>query len=231
MSTPAILKCFEQPVPYARAVLIQEALVERRIADDIPDTFLLLQHTSVITLGRRGRREHILVPDELLSANGTEIYKASRGGDVTWHGPGQWVLYPILKLGPREMGTHGYLHALEEIAIQTALHFGIDADRKDGMAGAWANGAKFAAIGFRFKKWVSYHGMSLNVTPDLKGFSMIVGCGLVGQAVTSFSQILEGSGPSMEEVQQVLIQQVALVMQREWIDDNEFAFPEFCGSR
>lgn len=128
---------FHEPLPYPDAVSLQETLVRSRIADEIPDTFLLLQHPPVITLGRRGRRQFILADESRLAGEGILLQPSSRGGDVTYHGPGQWVLYPILKLGKNEMGAHGYLHALESVAIETAKAFGIDAFRREGKAGAW----------------------------------------------------------------------------------------------
>lgn len=205
---------FPQPVPYARAVAIQHALVEKRIADEIPDTFLLLEHPPVITLGRRGRRNFLLASEEQLLQEGITVEPSERGGDVTWHGPGQWVLYPILKLGPAEMGTHGYLHALEEVAIRTAADFGIGAFRRDGMAGAWTEQGKFAAVGFKFRKWVSFHGLSINVRPDMRGFDLIVGCGLQGERVASFETVLGEGVPAMPAVAERIVEQVSQVFGR-----------------
>jgi lipoate-protein ligase B len=197
---PARFCQFSEPLSYPEAVLLQKRLVEERIADRIPDTILLLEHPPVITLGRRGRDHHLMASRDELRANGVEVHVSQRGGDVTFHGPGQWVLYPILKLGRGGMGAHGYLHALEEIAIRTASQAGIPAFRREGMAGGWAEQGKFAATGFAFRKWVSYHGLSINVKPDLRCFDLIVGCGLVGEKVTSFQEILGGDCPSMEKV-------------------------------
>jgi len=205
---------FPRPLPYGEAVRIQEALVARRVRDEIPDTLLLLEHTPVITLGRRGRREHLLVPETQLQRAGIELHESARGGDVTYHAPGQWVLYPILKLGPREMGAHGYLHALEDIALQTARSFGVDAYRRDGKAGAWCAAGKFAAIGFKFTRWVTWHGLSLNVNLDLRGFDLIHGCGLVGEPVTSLHAVLGTAAPDMDAVAQVLLQEAEAVLGR-----------------
>ncbi len=191
---------FSEPLPYPEAVLLQEELVKLRIEDAIPDTLLLLQHPAVITLGRRGRREHIQATDTLLNQAGLSVFTASRGGDVTAHAPGQWVLYPILKLTGNEKGAHGYLRALEQIALNTASDSGIAAFRREGMAGAWAAEGKFCAIGFKFTRWVSMHGLALNVNLDLRIFDLIVGCGLVGESVTSFEQILGEQSPDLETV-------------------------------
>lgn len=212
---PAQVYCFPEAVPYARAVTLQESLVAQRIQDRIPDTILLLQHPPVITLGRRGRREHLLASPGQLEAAGVELHLSARGGDVTFHGPGQWVLYPILKLSAREMGTHGYLHALEEIALQTAAAFGIPAFRREGKAGAWCEQGKFSAIGFKFTRWVSWHGLSLNVRPDLHGFDLIHGCGLVGEPVTSFQAVLQADCPEMPAAAEVLLAKTAAVLQRQ----------------
>ncbi len=212
--TPARICRFEQPVPYAKAVSMQEKLVRDRIADQIPDTLLLLQHPPTITLGRRGRQEHLLTPLEQLQAHGIALETSARGGDVTYHAPGQWVLYPILKLGPREMGAHGYLRALENIAIGTAKTFGVNAYRRDGMAGAWCPQGKFAAIGFKFTRWVTWHGLSINVNLDLAGFDLIVGCGLVGEPVTSLKATLNENAPPLEAVGDEIIRQAETVFAR-----------------
>jgi len=206
---------FDKPLPYPEAVLLQKRLVEDRIADRIPDTILLLEHPPVITLGRRGRANHLLASKDQLKKQGVEITTSQRGGDVTFHGPGQWVLYPILKLGRGGLGAHGYLHSLEEIAIQTAQACGISAFRKEGMAGGWSEKGKFAATGFAFKKWVSWHGLSMNVMPDLSYFDLIVGCGLVGEKVTSFQEILGEECPEMDQVAEQIQRQCEEVLQRD----------------
>jgi lipoate-protein ligase B len=212
---PARICRFAQPLPYREADALQETLVALRIGDRIPDTLLLLQHPPVITLGRRGRREHLRADPRFLAEAGVDVAQASRGGDVTFHAPGQWVLYPILKLGPREMGAHGYLRALEEIALQTARAFGVDAFRREGMAGAWCAKGKFAAIGFKFTRWVTQHGLGFNADIDLRGFDLIVGCGLVGEAVTSMRDVLGDAAPSMAQVADELTRQAERVLGRD----------------
>ncbi|MDA3873939.1 MAG: lipoyl(octanoyl) transferase LipB, partial [Kiritimatiellae bacterium] len=207
-----------EPLPYPEAVLLQERLVQARIRDEIPDTLLLLQHPPVITLGRRGRTDFVLADDESLQREGIALHTSSRGGDVTYHAPGQWVLYPILKLGRTEMGTHGYLHALEEIAIRTADVYGIEACRREGKAGGWCEQGKFAAIGFKFTRWVTWHGMSLNVKVDLRGFELIVGCGLQGERVCSFQSVLGASCPDMGRVAETLRSTCEKVLKRSFVD-------------
>jgi lipoate-protein ligase B len=208
---------FEKPLPYPEAVSLQQRLVQQRIADTIPDTLLLLQHPPVITLGRRGRRNHILVEEAHLREMGVDVQVASRGGDVTAHGPGQWVLYPVLKLTRNEMGAHGYLHALESIVVSTARSYGIDAYRREGKAGGWCEQGKFAAIGFKFTRWVTQHGLSLNVENDLGLFRLIVGCGLEGEKVTSFREVLGEYGPGMQEVADRLRQEATMALNRELV--------------
>ncbi len=212
---PARLCRFPAPLPYGEAVDLQKELVQLRIADRIPDTFLLLQHPPVITLGRRGRREHLLVSESRLREAGIDLHHSARGGDVTYHAPGQWVLYPILKLSTAEMGTHGYLHALESVAINTAKAAGVDAFRREGMAGAWCGQGKFAAVGFAFTRWVSWHGLSINVNLELSGFDLIVGCGLVNQPVTSLEKALpSGNTLDLDAVGDEITRQIESVFQR-----------------
>jgi len=215
---PALFCRFDEPLPYPEAVSLQEELVRERIQDRIPDTLLLLQHPPVITLGRRGRRDHLLADPERLKAGGVDLQPSSRGGDVTAHGPGQWVLYPILKLSRNELGAHGYLHALEAVALGAAGRFGIQAFRREGMAGAWCDQGKFAAIGFKFTRWVTMHGLSINVQNDLGLFDLIVGCGLVGETVTSFNTMLSDDCPTMDEVAAVIQEEAGKALGRELVD-------------
>ncbi|MCX7006464.1 MAG: lipoyl(octanoyl) transferase LipB, partial [Kiritimatiellaeota bacterium] len=167
---------FDAPLPYATGVRIQERLYAARLADAIPDTVLFLEHTPVVTLGQRGRDDGVRVAPERLRELGVDLAKASRGGNVTFHGPGQCVLYPILRLGSHEADAHGYLHNLEEVAIRTAANLDVQAFRREGKNGAWTDDGKIAAIGFRLKRWVTLHGMSFNVNVDLAGFDLIVPC-------------------------------------------------------
>jgi lipoyl(octanoyl) transferase len=192
------------PVPYAVALRIQEELAARRAADSVPDTAIFLEHPPVVTLGARGRRNHLLISESQLAARGIDLYPASRGGDVTFHGPGQLILYPILKLGLNESDAHGYLRNLEEIAVRTAGSFHVRAFRRPGMNGAWTDHGKLAAIGFRLKRWVTLHGMSFNVSVDLAGFQTIVPCGLAGEPVTSLSVLLGAGAPILAAVRDAM---------------------------
>jgi lipoate-protein ligase B len=206
---------FDDPVPYQQGLAIQHRLLRARQENQIPDTVLVLQHTPVVTLGNRGRDNYLLKTKEEFRELGIEVFHAERGGDVTFHGPGQWVLYPILYLGGNEADSHGYLNNLEEIAIRTLGDYGVKGFRREGKSGAWTEFGKVAAIGFRLKKWVSFHGMSFNVCNDLMGFQTIVPCGLVGEPVATLKAVLGDECPSMEQVRDSLLFHFTAVCNRE----------------
>ncbi|AKJ64401.1 lipoyl(octanoyl) transferase LipB [Kiritimatiella glycovorans] len=205
---------FERPVPYSEARDIQLRLLEERRRERIPDTVLLLQHPPTITLGQRGRDHYLLKTPAEYRERGIEVHKAERGGDVTWHGPGQWVLYPILHLGGRGADSHGYLYNLEEVAVRTAGDLGVRAWRREGKNGAWTEAGKIAAIGFRLRRWVTFHGMSFNVMPDLSGFDTIVPCGLEGEKVASIETLLGSATPSMDRAGDALLENFEGVFDR-----------------
>jgi lipoyl(octanoyl) transferase len=196
---------FDSPVAYDHGVHLQESIHALRLAGTIPDVVLFLEHRPVVTLGARGRTQALLATPARLKELGIDFAHASRGGDVTFHGPGQLVMYPILKLGEHEADSHSYLTNLEEIAIRTAADFGVKAYRRKGMNGAWTDQGKLAAIGFRLKRWVTLHGMSFNVCPDLAGFSTIVPCGLKGEPVSSLRAILGAKCPKLAAVREAMM--------------------------
>ena len=206
---------FKNPVPYQVGLDIQRRLLAARQEDKIPDTVLILQHQPVVTLGNRGRDNYLLKTEEEYRELGIDLFHVERGGDVTFHGPGQWVLYPILYLGGNEADSHGYLYNLEQTAIQTLEDFGIKGFRREGKSGAWTDAGKIAAIGFRLKRWVSFHGMSFNVSNDLMGFDTIVPCGLVGEPVASLKTILGAACPEMEQVSDSLLNHFSTVCKRD----------------
>ncbi|MDO9541542.1 MAG: lipoyl(octanoyl) transferase LipB [Kiritimatiellia bacterium] len=146
---------FNEPLPYRDGLVLQESILEARIKDLIPDTVLFLEHLPVITCGVRSQPEQILLSAKELKAKHIEIVKSSRGGAVTFHGPGQLVMYPIIKLGGNKTDVHGYLTNLEEVALRTAASLGVTAYRRKGMNGAWTDQGKLAAIGVRLKRWVA----------------------------------------------------------------------------
>ncbi len=206
---------FNKPISYQAGLDMQRRILKARQENRIPDTVLILQHDPVVTLGNRGRDNYLLKTEEEYSAMGIDLFHAERGGDVTYHGPGQWVLYPILHLGGNEADSHGYLSNLEETAIRTLEDFGVKGFRKEGKSGAWTEAGKIAAIGFRLKKWVSFHGMSFNVSLDLSGFQTIVPCGLVGEPVASLKTILGDACPGMDQVRDSLLNHFSKVCNRD----------------
>ena len=190
-------------VPYARALELQKGLVEERQAGRIPDQLLLLEHPPVITLGvkARGDRSNVVASPAALDAEGVEVVESGRGGDVTYHGPGQLVGYPILDLRPDRCDVHRYVRDLEEVLIQTARAFDVTAARVPGLTGVWVGHDKLAAIGVRIARWVTSHGFALNVNTDLAHFDLIVPCGIPDKGVTSFRRILgrDLPAPAVEE--------------------------------
>lgn len=203
---------FREPMSYTHAVRLMDELVAQRQADEIPDTLLILEHTPVITLGIRAKPENLLVSREALARRGIEIHETPRGGDVTYHAPGQLILYPIMKLSGPDADVHAFVEKLEEVAIRTASEFGVTAYRRKGKTGVWTDPGKLAAIGVRFKKWVSSHGMSFNVNVDLHGFNTIVPCGLHGENVASLASILGSRCPALDKVRTVMMRQFGHVM-------------------
>ena len=173
-------------VSYADGLELQRALVDDRKAGHIPNTLLLLQHPHVLTIGvKKAGRQHILAAPDLLAARGVEVFETGRGGDVTYHGPGQLVGYPIFDLHPDRRDVHRYVRDLEEVMIRACADYGLAADRVKGMSGTWIRDAKIGAIGVRVTRWVSWHGIALNVSPDLGHFGGIVPCGIAEHGVTS----------------------------------------------
>jgi lipoyl(octanoyl) transferase len=176
---------------YAEALTLQQELVEMRKRDEISDQLLLLQHPHVITLGRAANRANVLLDDASRVQRGVELFETGRGGDVTYHGPGQLVVYPIVNLSPDRMDVRRYVRDLEEVLIRVASDFGVEAGRIEGLTGVWAGKQKLAAIGVRISRWVTMHGFAFNVTTDLSYFRLIVPCGIATHGVTSLQQLLD----------------------------------------
>lgn len=202
-------------VAYAEGLALQQRLVEDRKAGRIPDQLLLLQHPPVITLGVKARndRSHLLATADTLAAEGIELFETGRGGDITYHGPGQLVGYPILDLKPDRCDVHRYVRDLEEVMIRAAASFGVNATRVPGLTGAWVGDDKLAAIGVRIARWITSHGFAFNVGTDLQHFSLIVPCGLAGKGVTSLNK-LTGRLVSIDEAETVMAQSFAAVFDR-----------------
>ena len=203
-------------VPYAEGLALQQELVAARKADRIPDQLLLLEHPPVITLGAKVRddRSHVLASEQSLEEAGVELFEAGRGGDVTYHGPGQLVGYPIIDLRPDRCDIHRYVRDLEEVMIVTAAAFGVRADRVQGLTGAWVGQDKLAAIGVRISRWITSHGFAFNVATDLSHFSLIVPCGIQDRGVTSLGRLL-GHSPRMSSVEDAVIQAFTATFGRE----------------
>lgn len=179
-------------VPYADALLLQSSLVSQRRANAIADTLLLLEHPHVITLGTSAHADHILVDDDQRRLLGIELFETGRGGDVTYHGPGQLVGYPIFDLKPDRCDLHRYVRDLEEVLIRALRTFGIEGKRVSGLTGVWVNDEKIAAIGVRVSSgWITSHGFALNVRTDLAFFNAIVPCGIREHGVTSIQRVLQ----------------------------------------
>lgn len=193
-------------VPYLQALDLQRSLVDDRRAGRIPDTLVLLQHPPVLTLGVRGDggRSHILATYEALAARGITVHEAGRGGDITYHGPGQVVGYPIVDLSPDRRDVHRYVRDLEEVLIRTAADYGISAERVEGLTGVWAGREKLAAIGVRIARWITSHGFALNVSTDLEHFALIVPCGIADRGVTSLERLL-GRTVELAEVEERIV--------------------------
>jgi len=195
-------------VPYADALTLQRALVERRRAGAVGDL-------HVLTLGVRGDggRSHVLATVEALAARGIDLHEAGRGGDITYHGPGQIVGYPIIDLKPDRCDVHRYVRDLEEVLIRTAADYGIQAGRLEGLTGVWVGREKLAAIGVRIARWITSHGFAFNVTTDLDYFNLIVPCGIADRGVTSLARLL-GHAVDRAEVENRIVARFCEVFDR-----------------
>lgn len=202
-------------VPYAVALALQDEWVAGRQAGATPDRLLLLEHPAVITVGVRGRRhrDHVLASSDDLRARGIEIRAVRRGGDVTYHGPGQLVGYPVIDLKPDRCDAHRYVRDLEEVLIRAVARFGVKAGRVAGLTGVWVGNDKLAAIGVRLSRWVTSHGFALNVTTNLDPFRLIVPCGLRGHGVTSLGRLI-GAEPPGPEIEAAVAAEFAQVFER-----------------
>ncbi len=178
-------------VPYEDALELQRALARDRISGAIPeDMLLLLEHPPVVTLGRATKARNMISSPEFLASKGVELFEVERGGDVTFHGPGQLVGYPIIDLKRHRLDLHWYLRQVEQALIDTLAAYSISAERNVGFTGVWTNGRKIASIGVHARDWVTWHGFALNVTTDLSYFDLIIPCGIDDVTMTSIEREL-----------------------------------------
>lgn len=188
-----------EPVPYD-IMLPRQMARHREVAEgSCPNTLFLLQHEPVVTLGKETEERNLLLSPEALEARGIAVCPASRGGDVTYHGPGQLVAYPILNLQDWKPSVGWYLRTLESVLIELLADYGLVGTRVDGRTGVWVNDAKVAAIGIGVRRWTTFHGIALNVAPDMEHFNYIVPCGIADKPVTSLAALLE-EPPTLESV-------------------------------
>lgn len=202
-------------VRYGDGLALQQALVEQRAAGEIDDTLVLLQHPHVLTLGAKAAqgRSHVLATPQRLEELGVELHETGRGGDVTYHGPGQIVGYPILNLKPDRCDVHRYVRDLEEVMIRVTAAYGFRAARIPGLTGAWVGAEKIGAIGVRLQRWITSHGFAFNVSTNLDFFRLIVPCGISDRGVTSLER-LAGRAIPVAEVEDRVVREFALVFSR-----------------
>ncbi|HNV01704.1 MAG TPA: lipoyl(octanoyl) transferase LipB [Vicinamibacterales bacterium] len=202
-------------VRYGDGLALQQALVEQRAAGEIDDTLVLLQHPHVLTLGAKAAqsRSHVLATPQRLEELGVELHETGRGGDVTYHGPGQIVGYPILNLKPDRCDVHRYVRDLEEVMIRVTAAYGFRAARIPGLTGAWVGAEKIGAIGVRLQRWITSHGFAFNVSTNLDFFRLIVPCGISDRGVTSLER-LAGRAIPVAEVEDRVIREFASVFSR-----------------
>jgi len=209
-------------VTYADGLALQQTLVEDRRADRIPDTLVLLEHPHVLTLGvkRDAARAHVVASPDVLQARGVDVYEAGRGGDITYHGPGQLVAYPILDLRPDRQDVHRYVRDLEEVMIRLSAGYGLAAGRIAGLSGTWIGDRKIGAVGIRISRWITSHGIAFNVTTDLSYFDLIVPCGIADKSVTSLAREL-GREVAMSEVEDRFAERLAEVFDRDLVESPD----------
>ena len=208
-------------VEYQDGLAMQKLLVEARAQGLVPDTLLLLEHPPVITLGRGGKVENVLWSPQMLAARGFELFETDRGGDVTYHGPGQIVGYPVVDLKPDRKDVRKYVASVEEIMIRVAAEYGIAAHRVAGRIGVWTPAGKLGAVGVHISRWITSHGFAFNVRTDLTDFSAIVPCGIDDASVASLQSLL-ADAPPVHEVEDV----IALKAGEVWESETSELLPE-----
>ena len=212
---------WREPIEYAAAYEIQERLWSQIVTGESPDALLVLTHPPTFTIGKSGKLDNLLLGQEEMAERGLPVFFTDRGGDITYHGPGQVVAYPIVDLRKRGRDVHRYIHDLQEVIIRTLAGFSIDAHRDESYVGVWVGDGKVAAIGVRIRRWVTMHGIAVNVDPIMEHFSLINPCGITDRGVTSISRLLGREVP-MSEVAERLVGQFGEVFgaEIEWAGDD-----------
>jgi len=212
-------------IDYGEAYDIQNKLWSQKMNGWAEDALLMLSHPPTFTVGKSGKLENLLLTKEELAREGISLFFIDRGGDITYHGPGQLVVYPIIDLKNWEKDIHRYIHCLEEVVIRTLASLSIEAQRDENHVGVWVGDEKIAAIGVRIKKWITMHGLALNVNPDLEHFSYINPCGILDKGVTSITRLLSREVP-MESVVRELVKQFSDVfdIDTEWGSVNSLRY-------
>ena len=213
---------------YDAAFELQNRLQARQIEGELGPTILLVEHPGTITIGRRGNSDEVVAPEVVLRARGVVVRETDRGGQVTYHGPGQIVCYPLLQV--EKLGLHEYLRLLEEAVIRTIAEWGIEGYRVEGRTGVWVGKEKICAMGIKVRKWWSIHGLALNVTTDLNHFGLIIPCGIRDRGVCSMQKILKEKCPSRVDVQRALIRHLADLFALEPVERDPAEIASWIGS-
>ena len=210
-------------IPYAEAWDLQKEIFSKRKEGVINDSFLMLEHPHTYTLGKVAKREHLLLTEEELEKEKISVFDIDRGGDITYHGPGQIVGYPIINLADWQKDSHKYLRTLEQVLIDMLRNYGIESGRKEGLTGVWIEDRKIAAIGIKISSWITMHGFALNVNTDLGLFGGIVPCGITDKQVTSL-QKETGAFIPLEEVKELILKEFMSQFQYEVCNRNLHTF-------
>jgi lipoyl(octanoyl) transferase len=205
--------------PYSETWDLQHRLVRARQQESVGDIVILVEHEPVITLGRAADASHVLASATELRDLGIAVHRVERGGDATYHGPGQLVGYPILRLADYHLGVADYMHALEQVLINALADLGCRAFRRDGIIGVWTEQGKIAALGARVERGTTYHGFALNVDPPMEHYRLIIPCGLVDESIASLRQALRVPVP-MAKVQECVVLQLGQVFERSMVETN-----------
>jgi lipoate-protein ligase B len=212
---------WREPVGYTAAYDIQQRLWSQNVTGEGPDALIVLSHPPTFTIGKSGKLDNLLLAREELEKRGLPVFFTDRGGDITYHGPGQVVAYPIIDLRKRGKDVHRYIHDLEEVVVRTLVDFSIEAHRDQRQVGVWVGDEKIAAIGVRIRKWVTMHGLALNVDPIMEHFSYINPCGIVDCGITSITRLLSRN-VTFDDVALKLVDNFAEVfaVRVEWAADS-----------